>query len=341
MNILVTGGSGYIGSHVCVELLTQGYHVIALDNLSNSKITTLHNVSKIVNIPLNFDLDNDSHFKFVNADLRILSDIDKIFTSQKIDTVIHLAGLKSVRESVESPDKYYSNNVDGSANLINVMKKFNCKSIIFSSSATVYGSAKETPINESAKIMPTNPYGENKVAVEEKLKSLFNLDKMWRIAILRFFNPIGAHKSGLIGESPLDIPNNLMPYIMKVASGDAEVLHIYGGDYETHDGTGVRDYIHVLDLASGHVMALKALIKKSQIIIVNLGTGYGYSVLDVLRSFEKVSKQKITFKIIERRDGDVAISYSDPTFAKEVLNWKAQYSLEEMCFDSWKSNLKK
>jgi len=341
MNILVTGGAGYIGSHVCVELLMLGYKVIVIDNLSNSYINALHGVNKIVNIKLNFDLKKHTNFTFVKVDIREIEHLEKIFSSQKIDAVIHLAGLKSVRESVENPEKYYLNNVNGSINLINVMKKFKCKSIVFSSSATVYGNAKETPINESAQVMPTNPYGENKRDIEKELKNLFDLDKTWRIAILRFFNPIGVHKSGFIGENPCDTPNNLMPYILKVASGDLEILNIFGDDYDTHDGTGVRDYIHVMDLVSGHIMALKVLIKKSQIMTVNLGTGIGYSVLDVVKAFEKVSKQKVSFKVLGRRDGDVATSYSDPAFAKQALNWKAKYNLEEMCHDSWNYYLKK
>ena len=341
MNILVTGGAGFIGSHVCVELLMLGYKVIVIDNLSNSYINSLHGVKKIVNIDLNFDLKKHTNFTFVKVDIRVIDHIEKIFSSQTIDAVIHLAGLKSVSESVENPEKYSLNNVNGSINLFNAMKKFNCKKIVFSSSATVYGNAIESPINESAQIMPTNPYGKNKSDIEKELKNLFDLDKTWRIAILRFFNPIGAHKSGFIGENPSDTPNNLMPYILKVASGDLEILSIFGNDYDTHDGTGVRDYIHVMDLVSGHIMALKALKKKPQIMTVNLGTGIGYSVFDVVRSFEKVSKQKVSFKVLSRRDGDVATSYSDPAFAKQTLNWKAKYNLEEMCYDSWNYNLKK
>ena len=340
MNILVTGGAGFIGSHVCVELLTLGYCVIVLDNLSNSNINSLHNVAKIVNINLNFNLDKHNKFTFFESDITKIEHIENVFSSQKIDAVIHLAGLKSVKESVENPDQYYVNNVNGSINLFNTMRRFNCKSIIFSSSATVYGEAETVPINENAKIIPNNPYGENKAAIERELKILYNLDKKWRIAILRFFNPIGAHKSGLIGESPVDIPNNLMPYILKVASGDLESLSIFGGDYDTHDGTGVRDYIHVMDLASGHIKALTTLLKKPELLIVNLGTGIGYSVLDVLKSFEKVSNQKVIFNILGRRAGDVATSYSDPTFAKDALNWSAKYNLEEMCHDSWNFILK-
>jgi len=339
MNILVTGGAGFIGSHVCVELLLSGYKIIVIDNLSNSKITSLHGVSKIVNINLNFDAASDAYFTFIQADICEKEPLEKIFFTHQIDAVIHFAGLKSVQESVENPAKYYSNNVDGSINLFNVMEKFNCKTIIFSSSATVYGNAIEMPINEGAQLLPTNTYGKTKKTIEDALKNLFNLDDEWHIAILRFFNPIGAHKSGFIGESPLVLPNNLMPYIVKVASREYKRLNIFGNDYDTHDGTGVRDYIHVLDLVSGHIKALKAIIKKPQVITVNLGTGVGYSVLDVVRTFEKVTKQEIIFKIAGRRSGDVAKSYSDPTFAKEILSWEAQYNLEDMCYDSWNYKL--
>jgi len=340
MNILVTGGAGFIGSHVCVDLLKLGHQVLVIDNLSNSQITSLLNVSKIVNIDLNLDPKIENNFTFIKANILDSIVLEEIFSNHKVDAVIHLAGLKSVSESVEYPERYSENNVFGSINLLNVMKKFNCKTIIFSSSATVYGDAKKMPINEGARVSPTNPYGENKKTIEDALKNLFKLDNSWRIAILRFFNPIGAHKSGLIGESPLDMPNNLMPYIMKVASGELKTLNVFGGDYDTHDGTGVRDYIHVLDLASGHILALKTLIKKPQLIIVNLGTGVGYSVIDVIKSFEHVSNQKITYKTIARRKGDIAMSYSDPVLAKEILNWTAKYNLKDMCYDSWQYKLK-
>jgi UDP-glucose 4-epimerase len=340
MNILVTGGAGFIGSHVCVELLELGYKIIVIDNLSNSQINALYNVSKIVNIDLNIDEDIDAYFTFIKADIRDKEPLEKIFSVHEIDVVIHFAGLKSVIESVENPTDYYSNNVDGSTNLFHVMEKFNCKTIIFSSSSTVYGDSKEMPIIETSQLLPTNPYGKSKKIVEDLLKNLFNLDDSWHIAILRYFNPIGAHKSGLIGESPVDIPNNLLPYIMKVASGELKILNIFGNDYDTHDGTGVRDYIHVIDLAYGHIKALEVLVKKPQMITVNLGTGVGYSVLDIVRTFEKVTKQKIIYKISGRRDGDVAISYADTTFAKEVLGWEAIYNLEDMCHDLWEFKLK-
>ena len=340
MNILVTGGAGFIGSHVCVELLLSGYKIIVIDNLSNSQISALYNVSKIANIDLNIDEDIDAYFTFIKADIRDKEPLEKIFSLHQIDAVIHFAGLKFVKESVENPAEYYSNNVDGSINLFNVMEKFHCKTIIYSSSATVYGDSKEMPINEESQLLPTNPYGKSKKIVEDFLKNLYNLDNAWHIAILRYFNPIGAHKSGLIGESPVDIPNNLLPYIMKVASGELKILNVFGNDYDTHDGTGVRDYIHVIDLAYGHIKALEVLVEKPQLITANLGTGIGYSVLDVIKTFEKVSKQKIIFKVLARRAGDVAISYADATFAKEVFNWEAIYNLEDMCHDSWNYKLK-
>jgi len=340
MNILVTGGAGYIGSHVSVELLELGHKIIVIDNLSNSQISALYNVSKIVNIDLNIDEDIDAYFTFIKADIRDKESLENIFSLHQIDAVIHFAGLKSVKESVENPTEYYSNNVDGSINLFNVMEKFHCKTIIYSSSATVYGDFKEIPINEASELLPTNPYGKSKKIVEDFLNNLFNLDETWHVAILRYFNPIGAHKSGLIGEIPADIPNNLIPYIMQVASGELKILNIFGNDYDTHDGTGVRDYIHVIDLAYGHIKALEVLVEKPQIITVNLGTGVGYSVLDIVRTFEKVTKQKIIYKISGRRDGDVAISYADTTFAKEVLGWEAIYNLEDMCHDLWEFKLK-
>jgi len=340
MKILITGGSGYIGSHICVELLTLGFKIIVADNLINSHVKALHNVSEITNINLNLDLNIDDYFTFIKTDICDKNSLEKIFASHHIDAVIHLAGLKSVKESVTNPEKYHLNNVDGSINLFNVMAQFNCKTIIFSSSATVYGSSVEMPISENSPLCPTNPYGENKKTIEDVLKNLYNLDNSWHIAILRFFNPIGAHKSGLIGECPVDIPNNLMPYIMKVASGELNVLNIFGDDYNTHDGTGIRDYIHVDDLASGHIKALNVIREKSQLIIVNLGTGTGYSVFDVVRAVEKVSNQKIIYQVSKRREGDVDISYSDPSYAKEVLKWEAKYNLEAMCYDSWNYKLK-
>ena len=332
MNILITGGAGFIGSHVCVQLLELGHKVIVIDNFSNSHPNALTNVIKITN--------KNRNLVVIEGDIREETPLDKIFTSYKIDAVIHLAGLKSVSESIKKPSKYYSNNVVGSKNLFKLMERVNCKTIIFSSSATVYGSNEKMPLSENSQISPINPYGENKKDIEGLLNNLFNFDNTWQIAILRFFNPIGAHKSGLIGENPIDNPNNLMPYILKVASGELPNLFIFGNDYETHDGTGVRDYIHVEDIASGHVKALFAILKKPQLIISNLGTGIGYSVLDVIKTFERITNQKIVFKVSNRRDGDVSVSYSDPSFAKLAFNWEAKYSLEDMCNDAWNYKLK-
>lgn len=331
MNILVTGGAGYIGSHVCVKLLELGNKVIVIDNFSNSQPSVLSNVKKISN--------NNQNLIIFKGDIRQKNPLDKIFEAYKVDVVIHLAGLKSVYESTKNPSQYYSNNVDGSKNLFKLMEKRNCKTIIFSSSATVYGSSEKMPLTEDSEISPNNPYGENKRDIEDLLKDLFNSDNSWQIAILRFFNPIGAHKSGLIGESPIENPNNLMPYILKVASGELPNLFIFGNDYETHDGTGVRDYIHIEDIASGHLKALFAILKKPQLIISNLGTGIGYSVLDVVKTFENVTNQKILIKVSNRRDGDVSVSYSDPSYAKLAFDWKAKYNLEDMCNDAWNYKL--
>lgn len=336
MNILVTGGTGFIGSHVCVKLLELGHKVLIIDNLSNSHINSLKNVAKIAKLSNN----NDENLNFYQGDIRNQNPLEQIFSNHNIDVVIHLAGLKSVKESVLFPKKYFANNVNGSLNLFNLMNKFNCKTIIFSSSATVYGLRNKMPIHEEVELLPINPYGENKKDIENILLNLYKSDKSWHISILRFFNPIGAHKSGLIGEDPRDLPNNLMPYILKVASGELKKLNIFGDNYDTHDGTGVRDYIHVEDLASGHIKAIEAVIKKPQVIIANLGTGIGYSVYDVIRAFEKVTNQKIHFKVVERRAGDVASSYSDPSYAKKTLDWVASYNLEEMCRDAWNYKLK-
>lgn len=336
MNILVTGGVGFIGSHVCVKLLELGHKVIVIDNLSNSHFSSLQNVAKIVKTSLNID----GNLNFFHGDIRDQDPLEEIFSNYNVDVVIHLAGLKSVKESVENPEKYYSNNVNGSINLFNLMEKFDCKTIIFSSSATVYGATNKMPISEKSEILPINPYGMNKKNIEDILMNLFNVDDSWHISILRFFNPIGAHKSGLIGESPLDLPNNLMPYILKVASGELKKLNIFGDDYDTPDGTGVRDYIHVEDLAAGHIKALDDVINKPQVIIANLGTGIGYSVYDVIRTFEKVTHQKIFFEVSERRLGDIASSYSDPSFAKKAFDWVASYNLEDMCNDAWNYKLK-
>jgi len=326
--ILVTGGTGFIGSHTVVKLLEAGYEVVILDNLSNSKIFVIDRIEKITNKrPL-----------FIEGDIRDKSLLEKLFSDHRIDTVIHFAGLKAVGESVEEPLKYYENNVGGSISLFEAMKEANVKNIIFSSSATVYGEPKELPIKEDHPLNPTNPYGETKLIVENLLRALYRSSPNWKIFILRYFNPVGAHKSGLIGEDPNGIPNNLFPYVAKVAAGDIEKLKVFGDDYDTKDGTGVRDYIHVIDLAGGHLKALEKL-SESKCEVINLGTGQGYSVLEIVKVFEKLSNRTINLSITDRRKGDVASCFADPTKAKVFLNWVALNNMDQMCRDSllWKS----
>lgn len=327
MAILVIGGAGYIGSHTVVELLNENKEVIVVDNFSNSKPEMLGKIKKITN----------KDFKFYELDYSNKEKMDKVFAENKIDSVIHFAGYKAVGESVEKPIEYYTNNVSGTLNLLDVMRKHNVKTIIFSSSATVYGDPEIVPLTEMCKIGgTTNPYGSSKLFIEQILKDVYKSDNTWDICILRYFNPIGSHESGIIGEEPQGRPNNLMPYIVRVASGELEELSIFGNDYNTPDGTGVRDYIHVVDLAKGHIKALEKLEKeKSGIYIYNLGTGKGYSVLDMVHAFEKTTGQKIKYKITERRAGDIATCYADATKAKEELNWVAEKTLEDMCRDSW------
>ena len=327
MAILVIGGAGYIGSHTVVELLNENKEVIVVDNFSNSKPEMLGKIKKITN----------KDFKFYELDYSNKEKMDKVFAENKIDSVIHFAGYKAVGESVEKPIEYYTNNVSGTLNLLDVMRKHNVKTIIFSSSATVYGDPEIVPLTEMCKIGgTTNPYGSSKLFIEQILKDVYKSDNTWDICILRYFNPIGSHESGIIGEEPQGRPNNLMPYIVRVASGELEELPIFGNDYNTPDGTGVRDYIHVVDLAKGHIKALEKLEKeKSGIYIYNLGTGKGYSVLDMVHAFEKTTGQKIKYKITERRAGDIATCYADATKAKEELNWVAEKTLEDMCRDSW------
>ena len=324
---LVTGGAGYIGSHTVVELLNENKEVIVVDNFSNSKPEMLDKIKKITN----------KDFKFYELDYSNKEKMDKVFAENKIDSVIHFAGYKAVGESVEKPIEYYTNNVSGTLNLLDVMRKHNVKTIIFSSSATVYGDPEVVPLTEMCKIGgTTNPYGSSKLFIEQILKDVYKSDNTWDVCILRYFNPIGSHESGIIGEEPQGRPNNLMPYIVRVASGELEELSIFGNDYNTPDGTGVRDYIHVVDLAKGHIKALEKLEKeKSGIYIYNLGTGKGYSVLDMVHAFEKTTGQKIKYKITERRAGDIATCYADATKAKEELNWVAEKTLEDMCRDSW------
>lgn len=327
MKILVTGGCGYIGSHTTVELLNNNYEVVILDNLSNSKREVLDKIKKLTNKDVTFYEGN-----MIDESL-----LDKIFTENKIDAVIDFAAYKAVGESVKKPVEYYINNVSTVLELIKTMKKYDVKKIVFSSSATVYGDPESVPITEESKTGgTTNPYGTSKLMVERILKDLYNSDNEWDICILRYFNPIGAHESGLIGESPNGIPANLMPYIAKVASGELECLSVFGNDYNTPDGTGVRDYIHVVDLAIGHIKALEKLQKEGKgLFIYNLGTGTGYSVLDMIASFEKANNIKINYKIVERRPGDIAECYADPKKAREELGFVATRTLEDMCRDSW------
>jgi len=326
MKILVTGGAGYIGSHTCIELIESGYEVVVVDNLCNSSLESLKRVEKLT----------DSDIPFHKVDVRDKQALTHVFEQYSIDGVIHFAGLKAVGESVQKPIEYYDTNVGGTFILVDVMREFDCKTFIFSSSATVYGDPHTVPIKEDFPLSVTNPYGRSKLMIEEFLQDVFVADDSWNIALLRYFNPMGAHKSGLIGEDPNDAPNNLIPYISQVAVGKLERLSVFGGDYDTPDGTGVRDYIHVVDLAKGHVKALQALESKPQVLTVNLGTGNGYSVLDMVRAFEKASGKNIPYKIVDRRSGDIATCYADPTYAKEKLAWKAEYELDEMCKDTWR-----
>ncbi len=324
MNILVTGGAGYIGSHTCVELLNANYSVVCIDNLSNSKEESLKRVEKITG----------KSVKFYKGDIRDKAILDKIFTENKIDAVINFAGLKAVGESCAKPLEYYENNIEGLLVLCFSMREHGVKNLVFSSSATVYGKPKSVPIKEDFALSTSNPYGSTKLFIEYMLKDLYKSDNSWNIAILRYFNPIGAHESGLIGEDPKGIPNNLCPYITQVAVGKREYLGVFGNDYNTHDGTGVRDYIHVVDLAKGHVLAVNKLKENAGLLIVNLGTGQGYSVLDMVKAFEKVTGKPIPYKIMPRRPGDIDECYADPSYAKEVLGFKATKNLEDMCRDA-------
>lgn len=330
MSILVTGGAGYIGSHTAVELLDAGENIIILDNFSNSSPEVLDKIKQITK----------KDFKFYKVDLLDENALDKVFEENNIDEVIHFAGLKAVGESVEKPIEYYNNNITGTLNLLKVMKKYNCKKIVFSSSATVYGNPKTLPIKEDFPLSTTNPYGATKIMIEQILQDVNVADKDFRVAILRYFNPIGAHKSGLIGEVPNGIPNNIMPYIVRVAVGKYNELTVFGKDYDTEDGTGVRDYIHVVDLAKGHLSALKKIRENSGVQIYNLGTGRGYSVLELVKTFEKVNNVKVNYKIGDRRPGDIASCFADVNKAKKEMNWVATKGLEEMCKDSWNFILK-
>lgn len=325
MKILVTGGCGFIGSHTCVELLNNNHEVIIIDNLSNAKEDVVDKIKEITN----------REVTFYKGDVRDKELLEKIFDENKIDAVIHFAGYKAVGESVEKPLMYYHNNLLSTITLCEVMKEKNCKKIVFSSSATVYGKPKSLPIKEDFPLSTTNPYGTTKLMIEQILKDLYISDNSWAIAVLRYFNPIGAHASGLIGENPNDIPNNLMPYIVKVATKELPILNIFGNDYDTHDGTGVRDYIHVVDLAKGHIKAIEKIEKEKGIDYYNLGTGHGYSVLDLVNTFQKVNNIKVKYQIVDRRPGDIDACFADPSYAKEKLNWKAEKNIEDMCRDAY------
>lgn len=326
MKILVTGGAGYIGSHTCVELLEAGYEIAVVDNLSNSCEESLKRVEKITGKPV----------KFYKEDLCDKEAVEKIFSSDSFDAVIHFAGLKAVGESVAIPLSYYENNIGSTLNLCKVMAKHGCKKLVFSSSATVYGNPHTVPITEDFPLHCTNPYGRTKLMIEEILRDLYVSDNEWDIALLRYFNPVGAHKSGLIGEDPTGIPNNLMPYISQVAVGKRPYLNVFGNDYDTPDGTGVRDYIHVVDLAIGHLKALEKISSKSGVVTYNLGTGCGYSVLDMVKAFSKACGKEVAYKIAPRRAGDIAQCFADPKKAKEELGFEAVKTLEDMCNDTWR-----
>jgi len=326
MKILVTGGAGYIASHTLILLISAGYEVLVFDNFCNSSKESIRRVEKIVN----------SSIVSIEGDVRSSESLQKVFDAHKIDAVIHFAGLKAVGESVAKPLKYYDNNVYGTMILCEVMAKNACKTIIFSSSATVYGDPDGTPILENFPLSPTNPYGRSKLMVEEILQDLYISDNEWKVMLLRYFNPVGAHESGTIGEDPNGLPNNLMPFIAQTAVGKRDSLSVFGDDYDTVDGTGVRDYIHVVDLADGHLKALNKISELKKPLIVNLGTGKGYSVLEIVKAFEQASGKKIMYQIVKRRAGDIAICYADPSYAKEVLGWEAVRGVKEMCEDTWR-----
>lgn len=333
--LLITGGAGYIGSHTCVELAAQGYDLVIIDNLCNADISVIGRLEKLTGQPI----------PFYQADIRDAAVLDRIFANHAIHAVLHFAGLKAVGESVSKPIDYYENNVVGSLVLFRAMQTHGVNRLVFSSSATVYGDAKEMPIREHYPISATNPYGRSKLIIEEMLRDIAlgdeinrtAADEAWHIALPRYFNPVGAHASGTLGESPNGIPNNLMPYVCQVAAGKRAELSIFGSDYPTHDGTGVRDYIHVVDLARGHVAALQALEKtQERILTFNLGTGQGYSVLDVVKTFERVNGVAVPHKLVDRRPGDVAVCYADPAYAAQLIGWRAQLGLEDMVRDAWR-----
>lgn len=326
MAILVTGGAGYIGSHTCVKLLNDGYEIIILDNFSNSKPESINRVKEITGKGL----------KVYEIDLLDRLGLEDVFSNNDIEAVIHFAGLKAVGESVAIPIHYYHNNISGTLILCDVMKKYGVKNLVFSSSATVYGIPDIVPITEDFPLSATNPYGRTKLMIEEILQDLYVSDNSWSFALLRYFNPIGAHESGMIGEDPNGIPNNLMPFITQVAVGKLKELQVFGNDYPTIDGTGVRDYIHVVDLANGHLKALERVMSSNGVEAYNLGTGTGYSVLEIVSAFEQASGMKVPYRIVDRRPGDVAVCYADPSKARNVLGWVAERGIEEMCRDSWR-----
>ena len=325
-NILVTGGAGFIGSHTTTELLNAGYRVVVLDNLVNSSRESLERVKKITG----------KSSKFYENDLLDMEALQNIFEKEDISSVIHFAGLKAVGESCEIPLAYFNNNITGTINLLMAMEKYNVKSLVFSSSATVYGKPASVPIREDFPLSVSNPYGRTKLIIEDMLRDIYKADKSWDIALLRYFNPIGAHESGEIGESPNGIPNNLLPYVAKVAAGELEVVNVFGDDYDTPDGTGVRDYIHVMDLAEGHIKALEKLSLHPGLVTYNLGTGKGYSVLELIHNFEKACGKEIPYKITDRRPGDIDICYADPGKAEKELGWEAKRDIDKMCEDAWR-----
>lgn len=326
MTVLVTGGAGYIGSHTCLQLLQSGYNIVVLDNFSNSQAVSLARVKQLSGVD----------FPTIAGDIRDKSTLRALFERYPVTSVIHFAGLKAVGESTEKPMLYYDNNVAGSLSLFEVMAEFGVKTIVFSSSATVYGDPASVPIREDFPLSATNPYGQTKLMIEHMLRDIYHADTSWRVGILRYFNPIGAHESGMIGEDPNGIPNNLLPYVSQVAVGKLKKLRVFGNDYPTQDGTGVRDYIHVVDLADGHLAALRYLEKSADLLTVNLGTGIGYSVLDVVKAFSNESGIDIAYEFMPRRAGDVAMNYADPTLAKTLLGWTATRGLAQMCADTWR-----
>ena len=330
MKLLVTGGCGYIGSHTCVELLNNNYEVIIIDNLSNSKESVIDKIKEITKKDL----------KFYKGNVEDKALLQEIFENNKIDAVIHFAGLKAVGESVEKPLLYYRNNLDSTLTLLETMNKYNCKKIVFSSSATVYGNPEKLPIEENTPLNTTNPYGSTKLFIEQILRDLYKSDNTWAIAILRYFNPVGAHDSGLLGENPNGIPNNLMPFIVKVATKELDHLNVFGNDYNTKDGTGVRDYIHVVDLAKGHLKALEKIKNSNICDEYNLGTGSGYSVLEMIETFKKVNEVEVPYQIVERRPGDIAECYANPNKALRELNWKAEKNLVDMVRSSYQYAIK-